>query len=252
MNRSKLASRAERTALKRRYARINWNAHLVPLVQEAVAAFAKDPCAKGEWPQVALLSDIPHLEHADLEARPGDAITIQFGAHPGYAAAPAAPGYSRPFLAEDRTGLVFCQDASGGVAVFVYPPAAARPAQRHYLVARYRNPAQLTRSRLLRLLHELFEMDHCFSRHPASVASGRRLLLLEARSAALEAGSADLMAQVRHLTHLARGLVNLYRLAQATPKARPQPVWLAAYAAHRVPRPPRFGRTHGPLRATPN
>ncbi len=254
MNLGKVASNADRQTRKRWYARINWNAHVVPLVQEAVEAFGKEPWAKGHCPpHVSLLSDTirPHEMPADPAAQLGDAISIQFGVRPGLADAAVPPGFSRPLLSAERAGLVFCQATSGAVSVFIYPPgAAATP--RYYLVARYRDPADLTRSHIRRHLHDLFDLDVCFTRHSASsVAYGKQLLLLQDRAEAMQAGSADIVAHLQRLTHLMRGLAKLYRASRASAKGASHAhlVWLSAYGACRTPRPPKFGRHTEPLRA---
>lgn len=167
----KVVAMAEREAEKRRYARINWNAHLVPVAREAVADFGGSSAAKDHpLPQLALLSDaIDHGEIVgDASVEAGDALTVQFGVRPGGIDSPAPPGYSRPLIAPGKPALVFAQDASGAVAVFLYP--AGPSAEKSQRIGEYRDPADLTRSRVRRLLRSLLDMHGDDFARPAVVA----------------------------------------------------------------------------------
>lgn len=169
----KVAEMAEREALKRRYARINWNAHLVPVVRETATdfstAFGMDNHA---LPQLALRSDAIDRGEvvAPSDTMAGDALTVQFGVCPNGVDALAPPGYSRPLVAAGTPALVFAQAPSGAVAVFLYH--AGTPAANPDRIGDYRDPADLTRPRVRRLLRSLFDMQGNDVPRPAATAAG--------------------------------------------------------------------------------
>ena len=155
MNPDNVVAMPDREALKRRYARINWNAHLVPVVREAAADFGR---AGHPLPQVRLDSEAIDRDAVgdDSSATAEDTLTIQFGID-----APAPS--SRPLPA-----LVFAQAPSGAVAVFLHP--GGTPAAQPRRIGDYRDPAELTRSRVRRLLRSLFDMHGNDAARPAAAA----------------------------------------------------------------------------------
>jgi hypothetical protein len=254
MNQGKVASRAD---VQRQYACINWKAHLVPLLRQAVAEFAGRPEAKDyRRAHVTLLSEAAGRNEVavDTTASLGDSVTIQFWAGTAATAAAGAAGYSRPLMVAGKAALVFSQVGdSGAVAVFFYPPTSShgKATQPYYLVDRHDNPAAITRARVRKLLHDLFEIDLCHSNHATHLGPrGLRLAEVEARAAVIEGIGAGLAGYVASLAHMARGLWCRYRAAAAAPRAvaHSQIIRVAVSHAYKFARPPRFGRIGEPIR----
>ncbi|MEO6293416.1 MAG: hypothetical protein ABIO88_12450 [Burkholderiaceae bacterium] len=224
MNISKIASKAERAAIESRFARINWNAHLVPIVREIVSEFENELKSEGySAPHLSLLSEAVSCGEIVLDQSNhlGDSITIQFGVRPIATNSLAPIGTRPPILVEKRAAIVFSQAAASGVVmVLMYPPSSenSTPTQPHYLIDTYQNPSSLTRSRVRKLLRDLFEIDFCCSTQTApSAASGKLMVKLEARAKAIQSGSAGVFAYVKYIGYLARGLWHLYKASHASP-----------------------------------
>ena len=158
----------DRETLKRRYALINWNAHLVPVVREAVAHFGAHMPKGRPMPQVALRSDIVGRSSS---AETGDALTIQFGVCGGVEVA-APPGHARLFITPGRPALVFAQTFSGGVSLFLYP--TGETGEEPTRVAHVRDPADLSRSRVRQLLRSLFARYQTDAPRPVAMARSLR------------------------------------------------------------------------------
>ena len=225
MNITKIASKAEKAALESYFARVNWKAHLVPIVREAVEEFGRKLEAEGySRPYLSLLSEALSRGEIVLDSSNshfGDSISIQFGVRPIATNSMAPLGKRPPILVEERSALVFSQlSASGMVMVLIYPPssAASKPTQQHYLIGTYQNPSELRKSQIIKLLRDLFEIDLCCSTQTAPSAAGAKLLVkLEARASAIQSGSAGIFAYVKYLGYLVRGLWYLYRASHASP-----------------------------------
>lgn len=224
MNITKIASKAEKAALECYYARVNWKAHLVPVVREAAKDFGQQLEAEGySRPHFSLLSESVSREEIILDPSNhlGDSITIQFGVRPIASNSMAPLGKSSPLLVEKRAALVFSQTAASGmVVVLMYPPSstAAKPTQPYYLIGTYQNPSELGRLKINKFLRDLFEIDLCCSTQTApSAASAKLLVKLEARAAAIQSGSKGIFAYVKYLGYLVRGLWYLYRASHASP-----------------------------------
>jgi hypothetical protein len=130
-------------------------------------------------------------------------------------------GRRAPLLVEKSAALVFSQAAaSGAVTAFMYPPssAASKPAKPAYVVDYYQNPSQLTRSRVMELLKELFEIDLCCSTQTTpSSACGKLMVRLEARDTTFQSGSAGIFAYAKYAWLVMRGLWYLYRSSHGSP-----------------------------------
>lgn len=224
MNIFKISSKAERAAIESRFARVNWNAHLVPIVREIVSEFGNELKSKGySAPHLSLLSEAVSSGEIvlDQSTHLGDSITIQFGMRPIATNSLAPIGKHPPILVEKRARLMFSQEAASGVVmVFIYPPTSAnsKPTQPHYLIDTYQNPSALTRSRVRKLLRDLFEIDLCCSTQTApSAASGKLMVKLEAREKEIQSGSSGIFAYMKYVGYLVRGLWSLYRASHASP-----------------------------------
>ncbi len=83
MNTAKIVSKAQKTALESRYACINWDAHLVPIVQEAVEEFSRRLATDGyEVPHLLVRSEAVSSQKPVSSSYPGDTVSIRFGARP--------------------------------------------------------------------------------------------------------------------------------------------------------------------------
>ena len=224
MNIAKIASKADKAALESYYARVNWNAHLVPIVRNVAENFGRQLEAEGySRPYFSLLSESVSREEIVLDSSShlGDSITIQFGVRPIATNSMAPLGKSSSILVEKRAALVFSQTAASGMVVaLMYPPSspAAKPTQPHYLIGAYQNPSELGGSKINKLLRDLFEIDLCCSTQTAPSASCAKLLVkLEARASAIQSGSSGIFAYMKYIGHLVRGLWYLYRASHASP-----------------------------------
>jgi len=224
MNISKIASKAEKAAIDSRYSCINWNAHLVPIVQNAIEEFAALLEAEGySRPHLSLLSEAVHREELALDPSNhlGDSITVQFGVRPIATNTVSPLGKMPPILVETRAALVFSQAAaSGSVVVLLYPPssAAAEPKRKHYLVGAYESPLEIRKPKVLRYLRDLFEIDlSCSTQTAPSISCAKLLLKLEARATAIESGDMGIFRYAKYLGTLIRGLWHLYRSSHASP-----------------------------------
>jgi hypothetical protein len=223
MNISKIVSNSERAKIESRYARINWNAHLVPTVKDAVHKFGgRLQTVEHKSPHLSLLSEAVRREEIKLDQNHlGDSITIRFGVRAIATNSIASPEKQPHILVEKRASLVFSQDtASGAVIVHIYPPSsvASETALKHYLVGAYQNPADLREPKILKYLHDLFEIDlGCSTQTAPSLICGKLMVKLQARATAIESGSAGIFGYAKYIRQLIRGLWYLYRSSHASP-----------------------------------
>lgn len=221
MNIAKTTSKAERAAIESRFARINWNAHLVPIVRLMVGEFGNKLQAEGNSsPHLSLLSEAVKRNQIETSSHLGDSVSIQFGVRPIATNSMSPLGTIPPILVEKRASLVFSQVAASGVVmVFIYPPSSevSKPTQPYYLIDSFKNPSQLTKLRVKQLLQYLFEIDICCTTQTTpSVTCDRMIVKLEARAKAIQSGSAGIFAYVKYVSYLVRGLWYLYRASHAT------------------------------------
>ena len=176
------------------YARINWRAHVEPIVVARVAAFAKCLKEKGaDGPYHEILGEnIPPWEQP-REEQWLNSITVAFGARP----LPLRPVIKVPtrrrVLTEIRAGMVFSQLASGGVVIAYYPPKSelAKPKREYYFAGVLSDPLELTRTLVDSLLTQLFRLDQACSAVTLRRGAGAEIMRsLERQDAAVRRDSA--------------------------------------------------------------
>jgi hypothetical protein len=210
---AKTVAKAERSSLESYFARVNWRAHLVPVLRGTYESFHETLRSKGIVPpawfdlgdDIAKGSVPLQSQNQDL----GESISIQFGVLPLAAATLALRAGLHRVLAEERAALVFSQTAaSGEVAVFIYPPSSSvsEPSKAYYLVDHFTNPRSLTVARAERLLHELLDVDLRCSTQASTLSAATLLAKVEARERSLDGGKSELFRYVKYAIWLARGL----------------------------------------------
>jgi hypothetical protein len=170
---------ARRTSRDCQFARVNWSAHVKPIVTERVAAFASTLKSKGcNEPYCQVLGDFVNPFDPPDNEEFLNSITINFGSRPlPLRTVVKVPSRLR-VVAERQAGLVFSQLASGGVVIAIYPPTSelAKPDPEYYLGAILSDPLELTQSLVDSLLVQLFRIDCACSAITLRRGSGARIM----------------------------------------------------------------------------
>ncbi len=216
------ATHARRAARESYYAKINWNAHLVPVVRRAIQEFGKDlqsrKCSPPLLTQLAeeiSKGNMPQDANSDV----GDSISIWLGRRPIAARTLSSLAGGSPILVEEGATLVFSQQAASGVVyVLLYPPSSAisKPEKSYYLLGIFQNPNLLTAAQVNQLLNDLIELDICCSTQTTpSLTCGKLLAKLDAREKALQGSDNKIFVYVKYLRYLCQALWKLYRAVHA-------------------------------------
>jgi hypothetical protein len=192
-------------ARERAYARLNWNAHVVPLVESRARALIAELTEAGEdapyidglaehgrmlrclW---AIVEDDPEQlmkQNEDQKEAWTDSLQVDFGSRPlPLRAVVPVKGRTR-VVAERRAVLLFSQLPSGAVAILLFPPSSevAKPEPVSYLVRLLDDPRNLTEGMVNGFLRQLYTLDRtCSAVSLRSRAAKRCLRGLAARDAA--------------------------------------------------------------------
>ena len=218
------AERANKEARESRYARLNWHAHVVPVVEESFAAFCSTlNAARLSTPFISRLSDAQASAplNEGSEEIWGDSITISFGARPIPIRAVIPVKGRLRVLSEVQAALVISQIAStGAVIALLYPPKSeiSRP-EKPYFVARYfRDPRDIRRKNVMSLLNETLHLDcRCASVVSSTRRCARLIARLRAREEAFSGRPSKLWGWARYMYLAIRALFTLIRNAHTIP-----------------------------------
>jgi hypothetical protein len=218
------AVQANRNARESHYARINWHAHVVPIVETCFARFCSVlEKAEQDPPYLSRLSDAAQESflRSVTEEVWGDSITISFGARPIPIRPTLAVKGRQRVLSEKQASLVISQMATtGSVIVAFYPPHSeiSRPEKPYYVARLFADPRDLRPSIVMSLLRELYVLDlRCAAVVSPSKRCAKVMARLKAREDAFNGRPSSLWGLVRYGYYLAKGLFALWRNAHALP-----------------------------------
>lgn len=212
-----------RSVAESRYARINWNAHLVPIARRVVANFS-EVLKKERYSPIYLsqLKDSVTKDHPDFQtiSELGDSITIWLGNRPIATNSIGSLHGESKLTIEKGASLVISQlAASGGVLAMLYPPESpvSKSSKPYYILDSFSNPRLLSETRFNDYLELLVKIDAlCSTQNTPSVTASKEIVKLQARESALEGNSGSLFTYIKYLRYLVSGLFKVYRAAHAS------------------------------------
>ncbi len=220
----KAAAKASHMKLEAWYARINWSAHLLPMVKLAVERFcASDSANAVGMVHLSVASEAyarGHYRDSKKELW-GDSLTISLGTRgvPVKAVVPVA-GRLR-VLAEERAALVLSQALSGGVVALLYPPKSDtdESVKPSYMVGYWFNPREIRLQDLDRLLTLTGETDlFCGSEVFPNRRGARVLAKLHAKDSALSTGGSKIWIWLQYIFKVVGGTLRIYGIGTPSPK----------------------------------
>lgn len=211
-----LRERTRRLYLETYFAKVNWNAHLVPLVQRVESEFSDELKMAGlKTPHLSLLSkDVRSgMYEEQKEELWGDSITISFGCRPVPGIPVVRVKTRTRVLSEDQSTLVFSQSVSGSVVALIYPPSSdvAKPLKPYYMVRHWRNPGEVNERDVRHLLKLATKVDVFCGSYVYPNREGERLLVkLQVRDAVIADGGSPIWVNLMYILRFAGGVLRLY------------------------------------------
>ncbi|MBK6999303.1 MAG: hypothetical protein IPH35_04820 [Rhodoferax sp.] len=211
---------AQHMHLEAYFSRVNWKAHLLPIIEAEVQSFSSQQRTQHlKEPHMSVLSQDVARGYFDNQKSEiwGDSITISLGRRPIPAIAVAPVKGSIKILSEEQPSLVFSQFVSGSVIALLYPPSSevAKPLKPYYVVDSWANPASVRPKRIKQLLALMNEADLFCGAATYPNSRGQRLLaMLEARDAVLAKGGSRIWVWLCYTFKATTGVLRLYGIGK--------------------------------------
>jgi hypothetical protein len=219
-----VAAVASRLRLEAWFARINWNAHLLPTVRGAVKEFSQESKVSGlgEVYLSVLSEDFSRGHYSNQKEEIwGDSITIGFGSRAVPVRAVVKVANRQRVLAETRAALVISQTVSGGVVAFIYPPTSDVQASenRYYAVKYWQNPATARIPHILHLLKLTTQTDqYCGNEVYPNRRGARVMAKLQAKDSVIASGGSKIWMWLTYVYKATRATLRIYGIGSPTPQ----------------------------------
>ena len=183
----KLIQSAERVHLEAYFARVNWRAHLVPVVVAEIQNFLSDLKPLGlKNPYWSIVRDDANKGYYDNQKSEiwTDSITISLGFRPIRVNAVVPVKGRFRTLSESQASLAISQHVSGYVIAMIYPPSSdlAMPLKPFYVVDSWQNPGTVQPRQIRKLLGIMMEVDiFCGAEIYPNKKGTRLLTMLQAK-----------------------------------------------------------------------
>jgi hypothetical protein len=217
---SKLIELANRMYLEAYFARVNWHAHLLPLVKTSVQEFSSELKKLNlKEPYLSVLSEDVrkgYFDHQESEIW-GDSITVSLGCRPIPARAVAPVKGRSKVLSEDQASLVISQSVSGSVVALIYPPSSevAKPLKPYYMVDFWSNPGEIRSVHIKNLLQLMSETDmFCGAAIYPNKRGTKLLTKLQAKDAILANGGSRIWVWLQYIFQATKGVLRLYGIGK--------------------------------------
>lgn len=217
---SKLIEIADHMYLEAYFARVNWYAHLLPLVKTSVQKFSSELKKLNlKEPYLSVLSEDVrkgYFDHQESEIW-GDSITISFGCRPIPARAVAPVKGRSKVLSEDQASLVISQSVSGSVVALIYPPSSevAKPLKPYYMVDFWCNPGEIRSVHIQNLLQLMNETNmFCGAAIYPNKRGTKLLTKLTAKDTILANGGSRIWVWLQYILQATKGVLRLYGIGK--------------------------------------
>jgi hypothetical protein len=212
--------RAQRLHMEAYFSRVNWKAHLLPIVEAEVREFSSQRRMQNlNEPHLSVLSQDVASGYFDEQKYEiwGDSISIGLGVRPIPVRAVAPVKGSIKVLIEQQPSLIFSQFVSGSVIALLYPPSSevAKPLKTYYIADAWANPVDVRPKHVSQLLALLNEVDlFCGASIYPNPRGQRFLARLEARDAVLAKGGSRIWAWLCYTFKATKGVLRLYGIGK--------------------------------------
>lgn len=223
----KLIKTANRMYLESYFSRVNWGAHLLPLIKVVVAEYSDTQRKFG--PKELHLSEF-HLSIASEDAQKGlfvnqqseiwgDSIEASLGSRPIPARAVVPVNGRIKTLTEVQASLVFSQAVSGNVIALIYPPSSdvAMAKKPYFVVDMWKNPREIRPLHIRNLLRLTQEIDiYCSAAIFPNKKGARLLAWLHAKDSILAEGGSRIWVWIKNIFKGSAGVLRLYGIGKPT------------------------------------
>jgi hypothetical protein len=220
----KILEGSDQAQLQGYFARVNWNAHFVPIAISALAEF-KEELSHHNWDRVdwwVLSEDAAKGHYAKAKNEVwGDSISVSLGA--ARSLSPTAiikvSGRNR-LLVENQASLTFFQSVSGTVVAIIRPPTSevAQPLKVAYVVDSWKNPGTATHKQIRKVLELLLEVDLYCSAATLTDSKGiKTLAKLQVKDAVLSRGGSRLWVRLMYVYKIVRYILKIHGMGTPIP-----------------------------------